>query len=540
MADTRVQAGRKFGVGDLYAPVTVLYECSNNNSSDDSGLQFDASSGVYISKGSENFIISITSVKYRLQDVAIRYTCDELTNGDKMKWINVPLGDQETYIEEIQSSDLEEFFRVCNFRDEAQRRKYFMVCKLPSYCAIKNQLKEFSAVASLDGEGALARELPKRIKIESSPFGLTSANLFNGYTNYGYVNYESANGEFWLTDCKYMENMHGGVVFCNHTASIGLVWGNVKWAGHGELMVLVSWGVLLRKLAGFWEPAEAALPTDGYGQVQLPRPLPVGNKVLGLRVCSRYGVYSWGSGVVVDRGVIMTNKHVVTGSPASDDMPKSIEIGAVSAGGGVVIEDPEVDVHVLMLPGDSSHDVCFLRCDALDGDGIRIAGGGLLKDSGGGGSAGPAAVGQTVVSVGHGLFLAGAPLLSVGNITKIKGDLIASSSACWAGCSGGAVVNAAGELVALMANNVRTVAGAEVLERMNLGIGVGILRAVWRAVDASAGARPARAVSPRPPASRPIPAAAAAARSHSAPRTAPAPPAHKSGGKRLPVRESRL
>lgn len=469
-----------------YTSVTLLFQ---NKEQDGEGRALDASSGIYVFDGDDtqdggNYIVSVVEEKIVLDNVVVRYTCAELINDTKVRWINIPV--EGIKVEELVSEDLEGFFEMCKY--EGPRHRYVVVCRLPSFCAIRNELKPFEIVRG-QGQSQIRGQLPRQIRIESSPFGLTTVDIFNGYTSYGYVNYESKSSDFWLSDCRYMENMNGGVVMLGEedglstrtNGCIGLVWGNIKWPGHGELMIIVGWDRLL---------AQSGLFTAGRQGAPIASPIAanaVHRKVVGLQVRDKHGVLSWGSGVVVDRGTIATNKHVITGSCTSNDLPESIEI--MHAGGVARVNTPKLDRDVYMSLESHDHDVCFLRCqDALFCTtiaGIEVFGGGLLRtfaerrsNTNAIGEVGSLRVGDQTISIGYGLFLHhGRPLQSAGHVTKIHGacETVISSSSCWSGCSGGALVNSNGQLVALMASNIRHLASGEVLEHVNMAIGVPLL-----------------------------------------------------------------
>ena len=481
-----------------YTPVTLLLQEKN---ADGEETRREAASGACVFDGEESYLVSVVLAKPALRRLVVRYTCAELINGDQVRWINVPV--EGLRVEAVDAAELEEFFVASRGEPEGPRRRYAVVCRPPAFCtvSVRNGLRPF-AVAG----GAAARgTLPRAVRIESSPFAPTTVEVFGGYTSHGHVNYASPGGEFWLSDCKCMENMNGGVVLeggcsdgdgdgdgaANENRSIGLVWGAVRWNA-GELMVILSWRTLFGRL-GLCGAIAGGTPSESRnGGPTTVIPTGAAQKVVGLRLVDRHGVLSWGSGVVVARGTIVTNKHVVTGSCARNELPASVEIVYTSVGGTpatTTIAAPQLgeDVHMSLATDEGQHDVCFVKstdrtfCAAVDG--VDVLGGGPLaafseRRSTGGVASGNRGlrVGDRTVSVGHGLFLAGgAPLQSAGRVSKLAGATVISSSPCWAGCSGGAVLNAADELVALMAHNVRHLASGETLPGVNLAIGLPLL-----------------------------------------------------------------
>jgi hypothetical protein len=444
-----------------YVPVTVLFQINNEN------IGLDASSGVYLLSNNNNYVISLINERYELANLNVKYTSDELINDKQVKWINIPK--ECIIIKKFKSDDLNNFFKNCNLENN-NKDKFTMVAKLPNYCTIRNHLKEFRMVKSINGYN-----IPKKIKIESSPFGLTNVDIFNGYTNFGYINYESDEKEFWLSDCKYMNNMNGGIVTISgdyEIESIGLVWGNVKWDGHGELMVVVCWECVIGRSGIFDEPnMDNGVDTDySYVDEQLPDSETY-KSVVSLHVFNNYGVSSWGSGVIIYPGLIVTNKHVITGDVDNNVMPYKIEIRLNDSTDRVIeIRKPVIGLDVKMLFEKGGHDVCFVQCDKISTIREPVVGTSDIS------------VGDLVVSVGHGLFRTYRPLRSVGEVSKIVGDTIVTSAGCWGGSSGGAVFDGQGRFVGIMANNIRVMSSGEVLPRVNLAVRWPTVLAVLRAV----------------------------------------------------------
>ncbi|KAG0684322.1 hypothetical protein C6P40_004585 [Pichia californica] len=488
-----------------YTSVTLFYHYSGVN---------DASSGIYIlDDEGKNSIISIIDVYIKdIKDLNIKYTCGELIHESNVKWINIPINEDNILIKEINCSDLEDFFTNCK-NEDINRKKYILKIELPKFCTIRNELNEFE----IFNNGKKIKLNKKRIRIESSPFGLSTVEIFNGYTNYGHVNYESKNYEFFLSDCKFMDNMNGGIVFVDGSnKTIGLIWGNIKWKGHGELMIILNWDIILNTMRMKKGEIDSEIEfkendnniEDEYENEELSW-IESYKKVVGLKVLNKFGVVSWGSGIIIGKGMIVTNKHVITGNLMNNEIPKRIEI-KYNEGDDIMklidIDEPELNRDILMpLEGRNDHDVCFLRIrkglkDIKDAKGIKVIGGGYLKDFENKKDKVNIKIGEYSVSIGYGLFYdyeenkrdkiirGDKPLQSFGNVSKIYGsnnEMIISSSSCWSGCSGGAIVNSQGELLGMMVSNVRHLDSGEVLERLNFSIGISVLSACYRTLVSS-------------------------------------------------------
>lgn len=508
------------GINEIkYTEVTLFYEFKDYRAANEESEEqiVNASSGIYLlNKDGKIFIFSIIEEKIDfnyVEDLNVKYTCDALIEGNKVKWHAIPVNRRNFQSIEIESIDLTNFFSISN-QEEKIPKKYLVTIQIENETVDVDNFKTNEELQFFKiNRSKWGKKVPKSIRIESSPFGLSTVDLFSRYTTFGHINYESKNGEFWLSDCKFMDNMNGGIVMIGDEKtllreeheSIGLVWGNIKYKGRGELMIIVSWNTLLNNIGIYNDKNSEGRECQSDGETienEIDDDSGLSSlvedaykKVVGLKIRDKYGLISWGSGVIVANDMIITNKHVITGSVTNNQLPESIEIKFNNGADEFLtfkIENPKLYEEILMsLDKDDDRDVAFINCLTCDDEdkcgfseieGIKFVGGDTLEELSRKEKEEDffVSVGEQTISIGYGLFYDGEsqklnnkPLQSVGRVTKINGgyDMILNSSSCWSGCSGGAVVNVWGELVAMMVNNVKVVESGEVLERINMAAG---------------------------------------------------------------------
>ncbi|KAH3660017.1 hypothetical protein OGAPHI_007222 [Ogataea philodendri] len=306
--------------------------------------------------------------------------------------------------------------------------------------------------------------------LEASPFSSTS-HVFHGYTSTATICYKK--GGVYLSDLKYLENMEGGVVTVDGSI-IGVVMGVLrKLDGQGNLMIVLSL-------------SHGELAEFGLCSAQLPTMAPLNEFPFVVGISGKLdGTRYWGSGVIVKDNMIATNRHVVfSGNQLAQDLAlhyrgNTIELGKLVAG---------VDV---LVPFDGQLcDLCFIKKNlAFDSVAklpneltISNAASSLeilldLKDN--------SRRLMRTKSVAYGLFCDSLhlhPLISRGcinsvvelkhlfrNIQQEIQCLTVSSSSCWSGSSGGALLNKKNELLGLMSSNGRTASG-ETLTKLTLVI----------------------------------------------------------------------
>ncbi|CAN6661131.1 hypothetical protein TRVA0_033S00408 [Trichomonascus vanleenenianus] len=320
-----------------------------------------------------------------------------------------------------------------------------------------SQLTPFTAVAPQRGFS--------RVKIHSSPFAGVNPAVFLGYWTHGTITHN--NRYVMLCDTRFLDGMNGGIAFLDgpENQSIGLVVGSlVKSNGEGSLTIIVPWAQIAKELESISikAPALTASKASGVESVSMSD----FHGVVALLVKRQIGpAMIWGSGVLVSPDTIVTNAHVIEENPHgvtawfSERHSVPLQFASIPFKG--------LDLAVLKL----KHPVRNYAFVPL--------------------SASTVSPGDPVKSIGFGMFyphnLGVRPLLSTGHVSKVvkmplqtesttpSPALLVCSSGCWNGSSGGAVLNARGELVGIMASNGKVDTG-EIIPTMTFVIPVDLIR----------------------------------------------------------------
>ncbi|GMM32278.1 hypothetical protein DAMA08_050230 [Martiniozyma asiatica (nom. inval.)] len=456
-------------------PITFLFHSSAEEK------VVDACSGVYLElddpkvsgtgTGKQAWVIGLVH-SYLGTEINVAYTCSELIGGESIRWISVPR--EGVTLEAIQSDELNSFIsKWSNYTGKNNTTGslgWILCAKLPEYCTLRNSLQKIKFV---EGD-----QVPLNVKFESCPFALTMVEMFHSYITHGWLNYKNAKGDFWLSDLKYMDNMNGGVVSLkNSNESLGLIWGNVERKSQGELLVVLSWSVIFKLVSYRLKSVSIAKQAQLKLENTLSSlPQKISDNVVALKVWNCIGVQSWGSGVIVEPGLLITNKHVITGDINNHLFPNRLEIWHSES--EVECFEGEILSSKIIVPFDGeSYDVAFVKC-CTKRDGIILSSGKRLKDHRV--SYDYVKAGDKCHSIGYGLFMDEqrmTPLKSTGVITKLDySGTIISSAACWSGCSGGALVNELGEMVGLLSSNGRHMGTGEVLQDLNFSVSLPVIR----------------------------------------------------------------
>ncbi|CAH2352231.1 hypothetical protein CLIB1423_06S01750 [[Candida] railenensis] len=312
------------------------------------------------------------------------------------------------------------------------------------------------------------------IIIESSPFSFTNPALFINFVSHGTINLvisqDDENDERelgYISDTKYLENMVGGVVKVDEVNSIGLVLGNVrKLNGDGDLTLILSWNTILRGLkgartSGRLEPSPLAseihfitnnLP-ENVADSEHRHGTSKGVLAITVESSSPHRSY-WGSGVLFDKETIITNDHVVNVNLKQAKISIYLSKNTWIVLDALTLTDkinPESSSDQIITPFNNL-DISFIKLSKQNQKVIASMGNLHPVQKG---LPGDYKVGDTVTTVGFGLFLSKAisqqPLSSQGVISSIARfpifegtpssditpSLIVTSSSCWNGSSGG-------------------------------------------------------------------------------------------------------
>lgn len=311
---------------------------------------------------------------------------------------------------------------------------------------------------------------PSRLTVQSCPFGLTSPKLFADFRSSGGVCAVFTDG--YLSDCRYLENMIGGMVSLEDPAlQIGLVLGSLrKTNGDGDLTVVLGLlalerlfpkgaGPLTSVLARVNGVSSAHVNTVSGALASPATSLALSSgRIWPLLLHSKKGL-SWGSCVVYNERTLVTNHHVV--QPLLEGLDASCF--AIIGKRFLKILPDQVEVP---FPG---LDLAFVALCA----GTLAAG--LFPPIETASYTDLEAENQALSAFGYGLFLdrgRPSPLRTSGYICRTvrlapfsrpsQGEpqhpiacMMITSTACWNGSSGGGVFDTHGRFAGLMSSNAR-------------------------------------------------------------------------------------
>lgn len=437
-----------------------------------------ASSGVYLYNLLTNdyFILSITGIS-NLQHLSYRFTTQELIKNE-IQWIPLELERTRSFSEQQRSGSFYEFiFGLSNF-DGFE----FKPCGIKNLSLLTFRLPFGDPNAPLFSPNNYLPlnpirgsevDIPTRVSISCCPFSLTNVAMFINYNHHGTLNYKLRDGNGFLSDCRYFDDMIGGLVRLDNdkSKSIGLVAGFLKKSnGDGSLLSVVSWTTIISLLN---------IPDFCFSPLKSYKTLSTGSQnivdsVVRILIETVDGEQYWGSGVVISRKYIVTNNHVI-----KYDELRSLQIDTPT---GVRLSLQDVDVVQSPIVG---YDLCFLK---LRSDFSGLVPANICKTYKS--QMESLQVGTKVKSVGHGLFFSQAdktklvPLHSEGNINALipleieKGRqelaMILASAACWNGSSGGGIFNTKNELIGVMTSNGKLSDG-EIIPNFTLIIPITII-----------------------------------------------------------------
>ncbi|CAK9440112.1 uncharacterized protein LODBEIA_P42120 [Lodderomyces beijingensis] len=268
-----------------------------------------------------------------------------------------------------------------------------------------------------------------KIQVISSPFNATNSMLFHDFTSSASIIYDFGGGAFYLSDMKYLDDMHGGVVLTLEGDAVGLVLGNLrKLNGDGDVVLILPWF----KITHLLSRAEPSTRQQG-GEVQPTNVMPI-------LISDGRNQNTWGTCVWYRPQVLITNAHVI--SPFVNSSRGSRSAKVVLSMGNATISLSHRD-RIVVPSRDLDLAFIFLHEKQLNHHQIQPAS--------------SYRVGDNVETHSFGLFLNEGhlqPLISQGIINQIYPQgMIISSASCWNGSSGGALMNTQGEFLGLICSN---------------------------------------------------------------------------------------
>ncbi|CAN3376014.1 hypothetical protein DIRU0_E19790 [Diutina rugosa] len=331
------------------------------------------------------------------------------------------------------------------------------------------------------------------ISIRSFPFNFTNAVLFGDFLSKGHLSFvvgsrsvSTGKPRFpvgYLTDVKYLENMSGALVSAtgNPELSHGLVMGQLcKANGDGDLLWVVSWPTIWRVLSRL------------QGQLHLPRnfptekstipPLPYPRSVFALMVTD--GATRWGSCVLWQEGVLVTNQHVIKDYALNRRIEAKValipshQFIRLDDDDEIITPDPELDLSFIILsPRNRAIVAPWTPITTSTTETTR---------------------GQPVYSLSFGLVYSThqtAPLVSQGIVNTVYtiddiDAMMVTSARCWNGSSGGGLFSADHEFIGLISSNAEVRAPVWVgqpaherlhkLPELSIALPVGLIEYCWR------------------------------------------------------------
>lgn len=300
-----------------------------------------------------------------------------------------------------------------------------------------------------------------RMAISSSPFAAAHVSLFHGFLTAATTSLVRPNIIF--ADGRYLEGMEGGCAFVPDVGTFGLVAGSlIKKNGEGKLLIVVPWCVLYPHI-----PAEFRAPHIDRIGFDEPTSKPIGG-VVAVQIKLSPSIVSWGSGVLVESNIVVTNNHVI-GKHATEKLKVRINFEEKFVR---EVHRPikDLDLAVLILSEAFSPEYRPIKLafgDPKANDDVKSVGYGLFA---------PERFGSNPV-----------PLQSRGIVSKSIKGMIMTTASCWNGSSGGALLNHWSELVGVMSSNAKDNNLNEIMPDVSMSIPVSYVKQVLEKVKSREG-----------------------------------------------------
>ncbi|KAK9484278.1 trypsin-like cysteine/serine peptidase domain-containing protein [Lipomyces starkeyi] len=347
------------------------------------------------------------------------------------------------------------------------------------------------------------------LTIEGAPFVMDSPAMFLGFKTTGTVSYvqkSESSGAIGsdgviLSDVRYLEGMEGSAVLGPRGRSIGILAGSLRKSnGEGELAVICPWTMIVSNIARQFIPGHgttgAAIggptfrikPASAFATI-MSEALNVARRKDATCMKSIVCIYvhdrarrrrSWGSGIVISKNMVVTNRHVL-----KSDVYSAIVVFPESNTSRQVrqVLNPIPDMDIVYLVFETPYG------DALP---VTIASGDELV-----------AQMNHITSVGFGLYPPQSlsekpimPLVSNGTISQVvklpllqhsKGRevaLFSVSAACWNGSSGGGIFTRTSDrrLLGMITSNGRVDATGTIYPQLGFIIPSNVILLGWEAI----------------------------------------------------------
>lgn len=457
----------------VYSPISIHLSDSNHTY---------ATSGVYLFNilTAEYLILSVTGLS-NLSSFSFRFTANELINHEYISWVPLELQDVRYFKAQNHQDSFSEFVKglvLCDgftFKPTGIENLCLLTFKIPSL-SDPNVYPLFAPryLLPLNPIDGSAVKIPSNVAIDCCPFSLTNVSIFINYKHHGTLNYKFRNGLGYFSDCRYFDDIVGGLVKLDNgeDQSIGLVAGSLaKTNGDGSLLTVVSWSSIFELLnypqINLNSHRDTASKTKHNYLEDIPE------SVVRISIQTINDENFWGSGVILSNDFIVTNEHVMRYN--------ELRSLTITTANGKTFSLFDVDLIPSPIIG---YDLYFLKIRPSSFD-IKPADLCNTYKS----QIESLRIGAQVTSVGNGLFFSRytnqlTPLHSVGKITdliSIEIDngfqelaMILTSAGCWNGSSGGGLFNKKGELIGIMTSNGK-LSNGEIVPNFTLVIPITII-----------------------------------------------------------------
>lgn len=457
----------------IYTPSTIRLESHNET---------NLVSGVYVTDGASNeFILSLCDslLESRTSESVLTAAVSSNVSNASIVWEDIEVTSRidlpgvASFLAPLKgdfdiSPDLNQRVTIFKFASQEIARR-------------KQNAREFACITDCSSLNH------RRVRIQSSPFSDVNAALFMGYITEGVISYvgsEEVDGRdvahTVLVDARYLDGMAGGIV-CTEVAgrklgpSVGLVGGQlIKKNGEGSLTLVIPWSEIIPAIVAAGSSVSAVAKGLQQAAAAGSGPRPFGevsrNRYSGVVVVQsrlKGGRKVWGSGVIVGRDLIVTNKHVV-----KDYLGIDVWLEKYTRRHVVAVAEPLDGVDLVFLrltknlPG--KYKPVPLNCSVSPGQSVYSVGYGLFYPQ----KLGPAL--QPLYSQGVIANEGKAQLLA--NNKEHGSSMLVSTAACWNGSSGGGLFNENNELVGLMASNARDETTGKIMQDMSFVIPASVVQ----------------------------------------------------------------
>lgn len=310
-----------------------------------------------------------------------------------------------------------------------------------------------------------------KINIICQPFILTNSLIFQKFKCQSDIigklfikDSIDDNFHYLLSDLKYLDDIHGGIVISKSNEKIiGLVFGNLrKLNGDGDLTVIIPIEKVM-ELIGLPNPTtsfkSSSLSSQIYSSVIQPKINPsrdtnITDYVIPLLITDSRGNNTWGSSVLFQNNVLITNQHVI--QPYMDDInngqcvvkPQTTSLFTLGKKDKIIVPILGIDlVFIFLNKSIDSKSGSVKNCHQYNqGDSVYSSSFGLIYTGVSGNIQNPIK--------SYGIINQIIKLSIQQDLKQVMNCMLISSSNCWNGSSGGGLFKLkTNEFIGLICSN---------------------------------------------------------------------------------------